>query len=189
MKYHDFETKIRALVAADELKKAIDLLVTYFEDNPKLDEIIIKSGNYNALKKDQRLNIVSHEEVQRNFNKLRLSILEFVRLEKENQILQKNTSERQNKRYDSLFKHSLARLCVLCILKTEAIQDGLTIKKIQEKSKTKSRMWIVKSIHEMVEYGLVERLEPGKFVHWRLTKKGLVLAEQMKDSLLFEKLI
>ena len=161
----------------------------YFSENPNLDEIIIQSGMYHSLRKDQRLGIIDSSEVQRNLNQLRLNILEFVRCEKENQESLNGEDKQKKGRYDSLFKQSLARLCVLCILKKEEESNGLTIKELQEKSKTESRMWIVKSLHEMEEYGLLEKLKIGKFTNWKLTKTGLLLAEKMKKSLLFEKLI
>jgi hypothetical protein len=53
MNIQELTTKIRALIAKDEIEKAIKELSAYFKDDNRLDDIILQSGRYHSALKEK----------------------------------------------------------------------------------------------------------------------------------------
>lgn len=83
MDFKELETQIKELIAKDEMETAIKLMVTYFQKDSRLDEIILQSGRYFALRKEQMSGTADREELNKNFNQLRMNILGFLKSEQE----------------------------------------------------------------------------------------------------------
>lgn len=83
MDFKELETQIKELIAKDDIETAIKLLSKYFQNDPRLDEILLQSGQYHALLKDKVRGTIDYEEVTRMSNKLRANILSFIRSEAE----------------------------------------------------------------------------------------------------------
>lgn len=178
MTYQEFEIKIHSLIATDEIEAAIQLLCKYFHKHASLNKILLQSGRYHALKKDQFNGIVDHATVQQTLNQLRVNILEFVRLEKDGWVdsIPVHTIR-------STLKSSVARTTVLWILHHDS--NGLTVTQLFERSRTKSRKYIYQAIAELETNDLVEKIKKGRVTRWKLSEKGRKLTKEFENSLLF----
>ena len=73
-----FSAHIKTLIAKDELAKAIQLLTDNYAESEQLDQLILQSGRYQSLKKDQQKGIIDYEAQQKLLNQLRANVLEFI---------------------------------------------------------------------------------------------------------------
>ncbi len=189
MKNKALELQIKHLIAKDELEQVIQLLSAHFHNNSKLDEILLQSGRYHSLLRDQRKGIVAYLEVQKTLNQLRADILAFLTLELKEEIIPPSQEVSKNEKPINAaqkLRLSLARLSVLWILKRESNNPkGVTISGIYKKSKTKSRKNIYESIVEMEQGALIEKIKVGNRNYWKLTEKGKKLAKEFEAAFLF----
>lgn len=72
-------SKIRALLAQDNISDALQLLHQLLEKSPQLDEAIQHSARYQAIRQKINLDLVSHRESQITKNQIRWSILELLK--------------------------------------------------------------------------------------------------------------
>ena len=78
MTYQELEIQINNLIAKDEIEAAIALLSQYYQGNERLKAIVLQSGRFHALRKDQISGVLDYATVQRHLNQLRSHILDFV---------------------------------------------------------------------------------------------------------------
>jgi len=83
MDFKELEIQVKELIAQNKIEIAIKLLTKYFKNDEKLDEIILHSGRYYALRKEQSEGNIGFEEVNKTLGLLRSSILTFLRSEQE----------------------------------------------------------------------------------------------------------
>ena len=181
MTFKEFEQTIKNYVANDKLAEAISLMSAYFKDDPDINDIILQSGRYRSLKKDQQNGTVDYNTLQTAFNQLRANILTF--LEQHQPPSSGNSSTHENKSIEERMNLSHARISILWLLQdNQQPENGLTISKIHQLANTHSRKFIVLALQEMAESGLLERNKVEKTVYWRLTEKGDEIADRFKAS-------
>ncbi len=83
MNFSELEIQIKDLIAKDEIEEAIGLLTKYFRGNNRLDDIVLQSGRYHSLRKDQIKGIVDYAEFNNSLNQLRANILSFLKSQEE----------------------------------------------------------------------------------------------------------
>ena len=71
-------SRIRELLANDDLQSIFKQLKTLFEHSPKLSEIIHQNARFSAITKQIRLGIVSYEDATMTKNQIRLAVLELI---------------------------------------------------------------------------------------------------------------
>ncbi|MFN7118116.1 MAG: hypothetical protein ACK4TA_15055 [Saprospiraceae bacterium] len=183
MNFVELETQIEHFVAMDEIESAIKLLLAHFHDHERLGEVILLSGIYHSLLKNTANGVVEFEEVQRTLNQLRISILNFIKLEakaREMPLPVQQTTE------DYLL--SLTRITILWLLKTEDLyEEPLNMTNIHKLSGIKNRRHIAVCLYEMENNKLVNKVKIGKLTCWKLTDKGMAIAHELEQSLLFRK--
>ena len=74
-----FIAAIRKLIAKDDLKQALLQLKTFFEHSSKLDEIILQSARFEAIRKHIRQGTVNMEDSTVELAKIRAGILDLLR--------------------------------------------------------------------------------------------------------------
>lgn len=74
-----FFSTIRELIAKDEIAAALKQLQILLENSPQLDEIIQQSARFNAIRKQIRQGIVSHEDANVTQNQIKAGLIEFLR--------------------------------------------------------------------------------------------------------------
>jgi len=179
MNFTELEQQIRTLIAKDEIAAAIDLLNESFEDQEGIDAIILQSGRYHSLKKEQLNGTKDFDTLQISLNQLRANILSFLNTQKE--LVRANLSKSNTIKHD--LKLSMARISILWLLfDTQHNEDGLSIKEIGDQTNTESRKNIYESLEEMADGELVEKIRVGNNTFWKITEKGVTIAEQFEDS-------
>lgn len=176
MKKALLRTKIRELIAKDEIENAIKLLTVSFQKSEQIDHLILQAGKYVALKKDQREGVIDYDKAQRAWNKLRKDILEFSNEKIDKEFL----TEEKNKLSELKIQYrlSVARLAVLKVL--NSLEDGETITRIYQLSQLKNRKFVVQVLQELEEVNFVEKTKIDKLVYWKLSKEGISFAELVK---------
>lgn len=181
MDFIELEQQIRTLISKDEIAAAIDLLNISFEDQEGIDAIILQSGRYHSLKKEQLNGTIDFDTLQTSLNQLRANILAFVNTQKEMDRLDANPRKSNTIKHD--LKLSMARISILWLLvDTQQSEDGLSITEICEQTNVESRRNIHQSLEEMADGELVEKIRIGKNTFWKITEKGVTIAEQFEDS-------
>ena len=181
MDFIELEQRIRTLIAKDEIAAAIDVLNTSFEDQEGMDAIILQSGRYHSLKKEQLNGTIDFDTLQTSLNQLRANILSFVNTQKELAHIGANHSKSNTIKQD--LKLSMARISILWLLfDTQQNKDGLSIKEIVDQTNTESRKNIYESLEEMADGELVEKIRVDNNTFWKITEKGITIAEQFEDS-------
>lgn len=182
MTFEELEIKINNLIAKDEVEAAITLLSAYFHGNEKWQAIVLQSGRFHSLKKDQANGVIDYLTVQQQLNQLRANILEFVASEKKARERDPG-EELPEVDIRSLYLASLARVAVLLtLLQAEAEETGLTITQVQKRTKAGNRKYIVAALQEMEENGWVEKTKAGKSAYWRLSEEGMKLAVESERT-------
>ncbi len=177
----ELEQQIRTLIAKDEIAAAIDLLNNSFEGQEGIDAIILQSGRYHSLKKEQLNGTIDFDTLQTSLNQLRANILSFVNTQKE--LLRNSANPYKSNTIHHDLKLSMARISILWLLvDTQQDEDGLSIKEICDQTKTESRKNIYESLEEMADGELVEKIRIGNNTFWKITEKGITTAEQFEDS-------
>lgn len=69
---------LRDLIARDELPAALRQLCTLLNNSPKLDEAILQSGRFEAIRREIRLGVVSHAEASLTQNEIRAGLLDLI---------------------------------------------------------------------------------------------------------------
>ncbi len=180
MTFQEFEQTIKTYVANDKLAEAISLMSAYFKDDPDINDIILQSGRYRSLKKDQQNGTVDYNTLQTAFNQLRANILNFL---EQHQPATTNAQDTHHSSIEERMNLSHARISILWLLQDNPQQEnGLTISKIHQLANTHSRKFIVLALQEMADAGLIERNKVEKTVYWRLTEKGDEIADRFKAS-------
>lgn len=131
MNFQELEVKVKHLIATDDIGMAIQLLSIHFNNNDRLDEIILQSGRYHALEKDLRLGILDYAEVQKILNQLRANILTFLRLEKEEiKLSTLGDTDESPVNIELQVRLSVARVSILLLLKkkTRTPADSPSVK-------------------------------------------------------------
>lgn len=186
MAYPELEIQIINLIAKDEMEAAIALLSKHFSGNEKLKAIVLQSGRFHSLKKDQANGVVDYATVQQTLNQLRANILDFmssVRAAQAQEADAHPTAEKPGA--TDQFRPALARVAVLLLLnRVEKDQEGLTITEIYEASRIKSRKFIFEAVKEMEDYDLLEKQKKGRLNYWKLSGRGSKLAIEFEQSLL-----
>jgi len=181
MTYTSLEKKIKSLVSKDELPAAYELLKTYFKNHAEIDTILLQSGQFHALKKEQLNGTIDFEDAQKVSGRLRANILSFVQNQKPS--LANDDREGENTTIKEDIKLSVARISILWLLvDTQQTDNGLSISEIYTKTNSKSRKNIYKSLEEMLAGGFVEKVSIGKNVFWKISDKGRELVDQFGDT-------
>ncbi|MCB0555300.1 MAG: hypothetical protein KDD02_17265 [Phaeodactylibacter sp.] len=183
MTYQELEIQINNLIAKDEIEAAIALLSTYFSGHEALKDIVLQSGRYHSLRRDQRSGVVDYATVQQTLNQLRASILEFVRSVKSANLPGHGiqTTADIKHRIVAEFRPALAKVAVLLLLKRK--EAALTITEIYQLSRVKSRKHIHEVIKIMEELELVEREKRERINYWKLSQKGRKLAMDVEQTI------
>jgi len=113
MKFKDLEKTIKNLVAKDEIAEAIDLLSAAFENHPIINDIILQSGRYHSLKKEQLKGTMDFDTIQTYLNQLRANILTFIQSQKNNATFKETTKNGEHTTIEGAYKFSLARISTL----------------------------------------------------------------------------
>ena len=74
-----FIAAIRKLIAKDDLKQALSQLKSFFEHSSKLDEVILQSARFEAIRKHVRLGTVNIEDKNVELAQIRAGILDLLR--------------------------------------------------------------------------------------------------------------
>jgi Effector-associated domain 11 len=73
-----FLTKIRSLIAEDELSVAVQLLHSFLGNSPRLNEALHQSGRFQYIRKQIRLGTVSHADATLTQNQIRFGLLDLL---------------------------------------------------------------------------------------------------------------
>ena len=84
MNPQQFITHIRSLIAEDRLSEALKQLRLLFANSPKLDEALLQTARFQAIRKQIRLGTVSHEDATLTKNQIRAGLMDLL-LEMEEQ--------------------------------------------------------------------------------------------------------
>ena len=181
MNFTELEQQIRILISKDEIAAAIDLLNNSFEGQEGIDAIILQSGRYHSLKKEQLNGTIDFDTLQTSLNQLRANILTFVNTQKEMDQIGGNSNKSNTIKRD--LKLSMARISILWLLvDIQQNEDGLSITEIREQTNVESRRNIHQSLEEMADGELIEKIRVGNNTFWKITEKGLTIAEQFENS-------
>lgn len=182
--FDELEIQVNNLIAKDEVEAAIALLSRHFHGNEQLQAIVLQSGRFHSLRKDQMNGVIDYATVQQHLNQLRANILAFVRSQKGSLLPEEEAgAEVPGKAEGSkgLYGASLARITVALALREEP--EGLSISGIQKVLRAKSRKYIVQALKEMEAGGLVEKQKVSGATYWKLSGQGGKLAEELGQSL------
>jgi hypothetical protein len=69
-------TQLRDLIARNELPAALTQLRTLLDNSPLLDDVILQSGRFHAIRQQIRLGVVSHAEATLTQNQIRAGLLD-----------------------------------------------------------------------------------------------------------------
>lgn len=72
----NFSNRIGELVSKNKLQEALDELKEIFDNSQTLNDIIIQSSNFNAIKREIRNGTISFDVANINLNKIRIAILQ-----------------------------------------------------------------------------------------------------------------
>lgn len=184
MNYTSLEQQIKLFISKDDLPAAYQLLMEFFEDHAAIDTILLQSGKFHALKKEQLNGTIDFDDAQLVLGRLRANILSFVQNQRAS--FENDEKRDENTTIREEIKLSVARISILWLLvDTQQPENGLSISEICDRTKTKSRKNIYESLEEMAAGGLVEKLSEGKNAFWKITEKGKELAAQFDDSPMF----
>ncbi|MCO6477615.1 MAG: hypothetical protein J5I94_13375 [Phaeodactylibacter sp.] len=184
MTYHELELQINNLVAKDEVEAAIALLSRYFHGDEKLQAIVLQSGRFHSLKKDQMNGVIDYATVQQHLNQLRASILDFVRAHKGSPLPEESpegAASGSEGDIKTAYRASLARVAVALALREAP--EGMAITGIQRVAQIKSRKYVVQALQEMEKSGWVEKRKEGRAAYWKLSERGSKMAEEFGRSL------
>ena len=71
-------TQLRDLIARNELPAALTQLRTLLDNSPLLDEVVLQSGRFHAIRQQIRLGVVSHAEATLTQNQIRAGLLDLL---------------------------------------------------------------------------------------------------------------
>jgi len=185
------ELQIKELIAQGDIETSIHLLSEHFQNNPRLDEIILQSGMYHTLRRDQMQGIITYTEVQQKLNQLRANILRFIKLEakKADSIAESSkstTNQSKDESYDQKLWHSLARLCVLQLLRAVPEQPpGWTVSAIFQKSGVQNRKYVFQALDEMETADMVLKFRIDGTTYWKLSEAGEQMIDAFQSSVIF----
>lgn len=187
MTYLELEKQINNLIAKDEIEAAIALLSQYYQNNERLKAIVLQSGRFHALKKDQINGVIDYATVQQYLNQLRSNILDFVKSQQGVPLPEDNPENKAGKGKPGgiePYRASLARVAVLLILEQgHEGREGLAITEIHKATQLKSRKYIVAALQEMEANGWVEKNKIGRMSFWKLSEQGSKLAREFGQPL------
>ena len=187
MTYLELEKQINNLIAKDEIEAAIALLSQYYQNNERLKAIVLQSGRFHALKKDQINGVIDYATVQQYLNQLRSNILDFVKSQQGVPLPEDkpgNSATGGEVDIKSQYRASLARAAVLLILKQgHDGREGMTITEIHKAAQLKGRKYIVGALQEMEENDWAEKNKIGRMSFWKLSEEGSKLAREFGQSL------
>ena len=187
MKLKDLEKTIKNLVAKDEIAEAIDLLSAAFENHPIINDIILQSGRYHSLKKEQLKGTIDFDTIQTYLNQLRANILTFIQSQKNNATFKKPTNNGEHITLEGAYKFSLARISTLWLLTDRKRRENkLSISEICQLTNNKSRKFVVQSLNELEQNNFIEKIAEGKRVYWSCTDKGIALAKKFQEATLWK---
>jgi len=172
MKQSSLVDELKALLAKNELEKVINLLSKNFSDNDQLDQLILQSGQFHALKKDQQKGIIDYGEQQKYFNQFRSNILDFL-----NDIPAVKIEDKQEEKKQLKVNYQLAKARISVLTVLLEITAAETISKIYQLSKLKQRKLLVQCLNELTAVGYIEKKKIGPTVYWQLTDSGIPFAK------------
>ncbi|MCB0547347.1 MAG: hypothetical protein KDD19_07130 [Phaeodactylibacter sp.] len=184
MTFEELEIQVSNLIAKDEVEAAITLLSRYFHGNEKLQAIVLQSGRFHSLRKDQMNGVIDYATVQQQLNQLRAGILDFVRSQKSNPLwenIQEVTTPEVEVNYQELYRVSLTRVAVALALREAP--EGLSITRVHQVSGGQRRKYIVLALKEMEAGGLIEKHKMSRTTYWKLSEAGSKLASELGRSL------
>ena len=79
MKMQSIYTQIRSNIGQDNIEKALQLLQQLLAASPQLDEVILQSARFKAVRKHIRSGSLSHDDTALTLNQIRMGLLELVR--------------------------------------------------------------------------------------------------------------
>jgi Effector-associated domain 11 len=71
-------TQLRDLIARNELPAALTQLRTLLDNSPLLDEVVLQSGRFHAIRQQIRLGVVSHAEATLTQDQIRAGLLDLL---------------------------------------------------------------------------------------------------------------
>jgi hypothetical protein len=71
-------TQLRDLIARNELPAVLTQLRTLLDNSPLLDEVILQSGRFHAIRQQIRLGVVGHAEATLTQNQIRAGLLDLL---------------------------------------------------------------------------------------------------------------
>ena len=173
--------KIKELVALGKIEKAIQLLLNYYADDPKIDKVIVQSLRYKLLENEKVHGTISIQKINKELNLLARNILTLIKKEEEEKNEQKRNEKNSIRKYKELFSLSSTRIIVADILVKNYMEDTkLTISCIQKLSRLQSRKLIVDSLNEMITVGLIDKKKIDSQTCWILNKNGKQFFENFK---------
>jgi len=97
------KNEITQLISKNELEKAIQILIGIMEDKEELNQVIHLSARLNSLKRQERLSLLSFEEISRENNKITLAFLNLLdeielEIEKEEKLKENNRGKVPNEK-------------------------------------------------------------------------------------------
>ncbi len=76
---HTYISAIKRLIGKDDLSEALKQLQALFANSPRLDEIILQSARFEAIRKHIREGTVNTEEKNIELSKIRAGIMDLLR--------------------------------------------------------------------------------------------------------------
>jgi len=78
VKTKEFIAHLQQLIANDDLSAALRQLKAFFEESPKLNEVLLQSARYASIKEQIRLGTVHFEQANVEKNQIRQGLLELL---------------------------------------------------------------------------------------------------------------
>lgn len=172
--------KVKLLLAQGDLNEAIQLLLRYVNRKEEINTIINQSGRYRDLMDMVAQGIISHNDYLRDLNTLRWSILKLLDSLEETDIQNSNATSASIKEMKGTYLLSLARIRVLKLLRES--EQGLTITELHTGSGMMQRKYVVSSLEELKQLGIVDRYRLNDRALNKLSQIGRVfVADLMID--------
>ncbi|MCB0631746.1 MAG: hypothetical protein R2824_21770 [Saprospiraceae bacterium] len=160
--------RVKFLLAQGEINEAIQLLLQYVNRKEEINTIVNQSGRYRDLMNMVSVGIISHTDYLRDLNNLRWNILNLLDSIEETDINPSPVPSIKGMKGEYL--RALARIRVLELLKDS--EHGLTVTEVHSGSGIRQRKYIVSSLNELKELGIIERYRYEKQTLNKLSSIG-----------------
>lgn len=83
MDFTAIENQVRVYISQDKIEESIELLSSFFKDDADIDEIVLQSARYHAVKKKELRGTTDNLELELELNNLRTNILRILKSKKD----------------------------------------------------------------------------------------------------------